>query len=61
MSDTKLARFLQRRRAGDPATLAGAIVEHPLDLWVDIQGSKLRPLDFLSSLGGLLRIRRRYF
>lgn len=52
-----LARFIQRRGSAAGA----AIVEYPLERWVDMAGSKVRSRDFLSAIAGLFRIRRRYF
>ena len=36
------------------------IYEYPLETWVDIAGSKVRGLDFVRAVGGLLRIYRHY-
>jgi dolichyl-phosphate beta-glucosyltransferase len=44
----------EHRRPGD------VIYELPLDEWRDIDGSRVRPLDFLKALFELHRIRRRY-
>lgn len=37
-----------------------AIRELPLQTWTDIEGSKVRPVDFIGAVGDLVRIRRRY-
>jgi dolichyl-phosphate beta-glucosyltransferase len=39
---------------------ADVVYEQPLDRWVDVAGSKLRPRHFLLAAGDLLRIWRRY-
>ena len=46
---------------GHRCTLAEAIVEFPLEEWVDVAGSKVRKLDVLRMALGLLRIRIVYF
>ncbi len=55
-----LARFLQARRASGAPGVEAAIVEYPLERWVDVEGSKVRPGDFLGALRGLFHIWRRY-
>jgi glycosyltransferase involved in cell wall biosynthesis len=52
-----IARYVQR--AGRDAA-AGAIYELPINVWHDVKGSKVRPLDFLRALRDLHKIRRAY-
>ena len=49
-----LARYLAEGGTPD------ALLELPLEQWTDVQGSKVRPGDFLIAIGELARIRRRY-
>ena len=55
-----LARLIQSRRrdGGSPPNVC--VRELPLLQWVDVAGSKVRPLDFVRAVGELLRIRARY-
>jgi glycosyltransferase involved in cell wall biosynthesis len=52
-----LARFLRLRSSSQ---LASSIYEFPLDEWRDVDGSKVRPRDFLIALRDLWRIYFRY-
>jgi glycosyltransferase involved in cell wall biosynthesis len=54
-----VARLIAARRAAG-ASAADAIHEHPLRVWRHVEGSKVRPSDFLRALRDLARIRRRY-
>ena len=54
-----LSRYL-RLYNGDSKRLAQAIYEYPLEMWVDVRGSKVRAIDFATALVDLLRIRKRY-
>jgi glycosyltransferase involved in cell wall biosynthesis len=54
-----IARYLQRL-AGDPRRLERLIYEYPLETWVDIADSKVRPTDFFVAFWDVLRIRSRY-
>lgn len=52
-----LARFVERR--GRAAAVA-AIYELPIQVWHDVQGSKVKSADFLKALRDLWKIRRAY-
>jgi glycosyltransferase involved in cell wall biosynthesis len=55
-----LARYLQFY-SGDTKRLERAIYEYPLETWIDMAGSKVRPKDFVTALIDVARIRYRYF
>ena len=55
-----LARFIRARHGTNQRPAKEAIYELPLQSWVDVGGSKLRPRDFLASCVDLVRIYRRY-
>lgn len=55
-----LARLLRLRRENGGPPVADVVAEYPLEEWVDVHGSKVRPGDFASAIVGLWRIRRRY-
>jgi glycosyltransferase involved in cell wall biosynthesis len=55
-----LARLIRARRGGALAPAAEVVCEVPLEEWVDVAGSKIRPLDYLRSGVDLLRIWLRY-
>jgi dolichyl-phosphate beta-glucosyltransferase len=54
-----LARYLNVY-GGDPRRLEQVIYEYPLEKWVDIAGSKVRPTDFLKAFSDIVKIKRRY-
>ncbi len=51
-----LARFLMLERYGGKARVAASAVEYPLEEWIDVKGSKVRPADFLIAALELCRI-----
>ena len=55
-----IARFLAQRKSGERAPVRSIIVEKPLQRWTDVDGSKLRPRDFVRVWGDFLRIYGRY-
>jgi len=54
-----LARYLNVY-GRDPKRLQQVIYEYPLEKWVDVAGSKVRPADFLRALGDIVKIKRQY-
>ena len=58
--DIEIIARLTRRCAGDGRRPSEVMYELPLNQWRDIDGSKVRPLDLLTALIELNRIRRRY-
>ncbi|HYO84362.1 MAG TPA: glycosyltransferase [Bryobacteraceae bacterium] len=52
-----IARFIQLRGV---AWVARSIYELPLRQWADIGGSKIRPTDFVTAIGDVIRIRQQY-
>jgi dolichyl-phosphate beta-glucosyltransferase len=55
-----IARLIRARRGTSRPPVEAVIYEYPLETWVDIAGSKVRALDFVRAVGGLLRIYRHY-
>ncbi|MGA8025724.1 MAG: glycosyltransferase [Bryobacteraceae bacterium] len=54
-----IARYLNAS-GNETRRLERMIYEYPLETWVDVEGSKVRPLDFLTALVDLIRIQSRY-
>ncbi|MBV8807798.1 MAG: glycosyltransferase [Acidobacteriaceae bacterium] len=54
-----IARYLNIY-GGDPQRLEEKIYEYPLETWVDIAGSKVRPTDFFLAFWDVVRIRQHY-
>ncbi len=50
-----------RGRGNSALAVANTIFEFPLEEWVDVAGSKVKPTDILKMAYGLLNIRRVYF
>ncbi len=54
-----LARY-QRIFRSEGRSLADVVYEYPLELWVDVAGSKVGPADFFVALWDVLRIQQKY-
>jgi dolichyl-phosphate beta-glucosyltransferase len=54
-----IARYLNLY-GKDPRRLEQIIYEYPLETWVDIPGSKVRPKDFFAAVQDLVRIKCKY-
>jgi glycosyltransferase involved in cell wall biosynthesis len=54
-----IARYL-KLFGGRTEELEKVIYEYPLETWIDIEGSKVRPQDFITALADIARIKRKY-
>ena len=54
-----IARYLNRNHR-DSRALVEAIYEYPLEVWVDVEGSKVRAADFFRAFVDVLRVKRKY-
>lgn len=55
-----LARYLQKGRAAEKNDFKERICEWPLPVWRDVDGSKVKPTDFLVAFGDLVKIAAAY-
>jgi dolichyl-phosphate beta-glucosyltransferase len=55
-----IARLIRYSRQGASRSPADLIIEYPLETWVDVGKSRVRPIDFLRAMIDLWRIHRRY-
>jgi glycosyltransferase involved in cell wall biosynthesis len=54
-----IARYL-RLYSLDTKQIERMIYEYPLETWIDIAGSKVRPTDFVTAFWDIVRIRQKY-
>ncbi len=54
-----IARYLRLNQL-DTSQMEHIIYEYPLETWIDIAGSKVKPADFLTAFWDIVRIRQKY-
>ncbi len=59
--DVEIIARYQNLYARDARRLEKAVYEYPLEVWVDVAGSKVHPTDFLKAFIDIVRIRHKYF
>lgn len=58
--DVEIIARYQKIRPHNSHLLEEAIYEYPLEVWIDIADSKVRPIDFFRAFADILKIKRKY-